>query len=228
MLTMRDWAKATLEEEQRHRLELTAELEKCQTKIAWLEQVLSTTEKILPDASSSGQIRELTATLSNGVSKLPGKVASTSSQKSASQKVPQVAKSIAKSPTAKPPVGKVTKYVPSPQPKAKSAKKQSKKATSPTKQSSTAAVRKFSIKNVPFLDPYKGQPSVVKAIKALLDDHPNDAMNIDQIIEGLFGKVPANIQEQVRHRVTTDLSKGKNTLWQSVPGRRGYYQTLSK
>ncbi|MCS6814209.1 MAG: hypothetical protein NZ772_11695 [Cyanobacteria bacterium] len=222
MLTMRDWAKATLEEERQHHLELTAELEKCQTKIAWLEQVLATTEKILPDASSSGQSRDLNATLA----------ASTSSQKSLSQKVPQAAKSIAKSPTTKPSTSKVTKYVPSPQPKAKSAqssvKKQSKKTTSADKRSPVTVVRKFSIKNVPFLPPYKGQPSVVKAIKAFLDDHPNEAMDIDQIIEGLFGKVPANIQEQVRHRVTTDLSKGKNTLWQSVPGRRGYYQTLSK
>ncbi len=165
------------------------------------------------------------------------------SQKQATSKQPSAAKPVAKAPVTKSsatktPATKASKYVPTPQSISSISKATSKavqssaktpqQATSTTgKPSKPSESRQFSIRDVPFLAPYKNNLTVTQAIKALLDDHPDEAMDITQIIERLFGAIPDAIQEQVRRRVTTDLSSGKNTFWRSVPGRRGFYQTLA-
>jgi len=245
LLTMRTWAKTTLEEERQRCLHLKAELEQRQSHILWLEQTLETTEKILPDTLLSMPIAGGHADSSSAIatpvkaSQPPSPKQSTSvatpaaaSRKQSASKQSSAEKPVAKPAVTPPPTAKVAKYIPTPQATAKATQPSSsaQKKGSPTKgkQGTASKSMKFSIRDVPFLAPYKGNSTVTQAIKALLEDHPDEIMDINQIIQRLFGTIPVSIQEQVRRRVTTDLSTGKDTFWQSVPGKRGFYQTLIK
>lgn len=106
----------------------------------------------------------------------------------------------------------------------KSQPKAAKSAGKSTKPQSSAKLSSEEGVSLKLQKSYQGK-TMLGAIEQVLQSQKGDAINTDEVVQALYGKLKPDLYKVAKDRVTKSLSKGKlEGKWERMPDRLGYYR----